>query len=88
MKIKKTSQLQVLEDTPKIKYYLPGKAKGEIKVADLSDEQLRKGGFLKVLESDLTETDIKKSHALLAKTKAEREQAAISVEMEDTYDNR
>ena len=85
---KKTSQLQVLEDTPKIKYYLPGKAKGEIKVADLSDEQLRKGGFLKVLESDLTETDIKKSHALLAKTKAEREQAAISVEMEDTYDNR
>lgn len=85
---KKTSQLQVIEDTPKIKYYLPGKAKEEIKVADLSDEQLRKGGFLKVIESNLTESDIKKSHALLVKTKAEREQNAISVEMEDIYDNR
>ena len=85
---KKTSELQAIEDTPKIRYYLPGKAKEDIKVADLSEEQLKKGGFLKVLESDLTESDIKKSHALLAKTKAEREQNAISVEMEDTYDNR
>lgn len=85
---KKTSQLQVIEDTPKVRYYLPGKVKEEIKIADLSEEQLKKGGFLKVLESDLTETDIKRSHALLTKTKAEREQTAISVEMEDNYDNR
>lgn len=85
---KKTSQLQVIEDTPKVRYYLPGKVKEEIKVADLSEEQLKKGGFLKVLESDLTETDIKKSQTLLTKTKAEREQTSISVEMEDTYDNR
>lgn len=85
---KKTSQLQVIEDTPKVRYYLPGKVKEEIKVADLSEEQLKKGEFLKVLESDLTETDIKKSQTLLTKTKAEREQTSISVEMEDTYDNR
>lgn len=85
---KKTSQLQVIEDTPKVRYYLPGKVKEEIKVADLSEEQLKKGGFLKILESDLTETDIKKSQTLLTKTKAEREQTSISVEMEDTYDNR
>ena len=83
----KTSQLQVIDDIPKIKYYLPGKAE-EIMVADPSDEQLRKGGFLQGLESGLTVSDIEKSLGLLAQTKAEREQKVISVEMEDPYDNR
>lgn len=51
-------------------------------------ESIEKGGFLKILESDITESDIKNSHTLLAKTKAEREKNATSIEMEDTYDNR
>lgn len=78
---KKLSELQ------KIKYYLPVKVKEEIMVSDLSEEQLKKGRFLKILESNLTESDIKKSQALLVRTKAEREQTDKSLEMGDTYDN-
>lgn len=85
---KKTSKLQAKEDISQIKYYLPGKVKEDVQIADLSEKQLNKGEFLKVLESDLNESDIKRSHALLAKTKAEREQTSVSVEMEGNYDNR
>lgn len=56
-------------------------------VSDLSEEQLKKGRFLKILESNLTDSDIKKSQALLVRTKAEREQTDKSLEMGDTYDN-
>ena len=82
------SKIEIKEETPVIRYYLPGKVREEeIKVADLSEEQLKKGGFLKALESNITESDIRNSHTLLAKTKAEREKDAIFMEMEDTYDN-
>lgn len=83
------SKLEVRDEVPVIRYYLPGKVREEeIRVADLLEEKIRKDVFLKGAESNITESDLRDSYTLLARTKEERAKDATIMEMEDTYDNR